>query len=1030
MTALALLGAVVRGLRARLLLSAGSVLLTSLAVGSAILGPSFQEAVVNSYAVTRLDEAPARSTGTSRVWQPATATAGGDPAAALDRAAALAAPLDEGPWRDPQVQLESVRLSALRGVVRFWARDGACDHLEVTGRCPRRPGEVLMLAADAETTGARIGEPLPLDTFEPPAIAGEHPRPPIDRVVVTGTYAAPTDEDFWFDPTRFASSPERTTETGQYYPYSPAPLLTVPATFEAFAGGQWSVRVDRHLDVTPDVTAADLAVAKRAVAAVSEDPVELGGGTIRGDNQLNDLAAVHAEVRTQQETARASVAPAVLSLVLVALALLMRLLRAASELRVPELALASLRGVSSRRLWALGLAEPLVLLLVSLPVGLGVGLAMAWGLTRWWLLPGLPVPLPAAGFVAGGAVLAAAVGVAVIAVGAVLRETLASQLTGVRRPDRSGRWATVAELVLVALAAAVLVSKLSARTPGDPDATDLVLPVLLAVVAGLGATRATAALARWWSGHRASGRSLSGFVSSRAISRRQEGTLVILPLTAAVAVAVFGAGVHDSAATWRHSVAATVAPAHTVWRTSLPLAEAVDLTHEIDPAGDHVMAAAEVPNPGASFAVVDAPRLPQVATWPSTWSPGRSVEEVARAITPGGTVPRIAGRRLAMTVDNRAETSGELVVEVRMGFHDGVRQRAYLGPFPPGTSTRSARLEHCADGCRVEGLSVAGGAGTTMEMVGRVVLDDVRVDGDPADGFVDGAGWVPSPDSGARSSVTEMVARDGRIELTLDSAGAPAMARLTAGGITRERAVARGVDVTPAGLEGLDDGYGLVPVDPVTTVESTPFLGPRGLLVDHTSFSVDRPVYDNLAEVRVLMDRDAPDRVRDALSAAGMSVETTLAREQRTLDQGAYALALRLYAVVAVLVMLMALAGLVVSTAVQLPARRRDAAALRVVGVPRRAVVAAVAREIVVVLGSAAVAGIAAGTLAQLVVLRTVTLGYLADLSTPHLVAEVSASRLLVVAVLAVVVLGVAAAVSGALTVRGARGATLRESAR
>ena len=62
-----LLGTVLRGLRARALLSAGSVLLTSLAVGSAILGPSFQEAVVNSYAVTRLDEAPARATGISRV---------------------------------------------------------------------------------------------------------------------------------------------------------------------------------------------------------------------------------------------------------------------------------------------------------------------------------------------------------------------------------------------------------------------------------------------------------------------------------------------------------------------------------------------------------------------------------------------------------------------------------------------------------------------------------------------------------------------------------------------------------------------------------------------------------------------------------------------------------------------------------------------------------------------------------------------------------------------------------------------------
>ena len=62
-----LLGAIVRGLRARALLSAGSVLLTALAVASAVLGPIFADAVTNSYLVTRLREAPPALTGISRV---------------------------------------------------------------------------------------------------------------------------------------------------------------------------------------------------------------------------------------------------------------------------------------------------------------------------------------------------------------------------------------------------------------------------------------------------------------------------------------------------------------------------------------------------------------------------------------------------------------------------------------------------------------------------------------------------------------------------------------------------------------------------------------------------------------------------------------------------------------------------------------------------------------------------------------------------------------------------------------------------
>ncbi|MFC6321878.1 hypothetical protein ACFP3Q_17165, partial [Nocardioides sp. GCM10027113] len=78
----------------------------------------------------------------------------------------------------------------------------------------------------------------------------------------------------------------------------------------------------------------------------------------------------------------------------------------------------------------------------------------------------------------------------------------------------------------------------------------------------------------------------------------------------------------------------------------------------------------------------------------------------------------------------------------------------------------------------------------------------------------------------------------------------------------------------------------------------------------------------------------------------------------------------------------------------------------------------------------AAVAGLAAGTLAQYVVLRTVTLGVVDTLQTPALVAAVDWQRLVVLAVAAAVVLGAVALASAGLTVRGARGATLRETAR
>jgi putative ABC transport system permease protein len=78
-----LLGTIIRGLRSRALLTVGSVVLAALALGSAVLGPIFSEAVTNSYVVTRLQEAPAASTGLARVFTPDGPL---EPRAAMERA--------------------------------------------------------------------------------------------------------------------------------------------------------------------------------------------------------------------------------------------------------------------------------------------------------------------------------------------------------------------------------------------------------------------------------------------------------------------------------------------------------------------------------------------------------------------------------------------------------------------------------------------------------------------------------------------------------------------------------------------------------------------------------------------------------------------------------------------------------------------------------------------------------------------------------------------------------------------------------
>jgi predicted lysophospholipase L1 biosynthesis ABC-type transport system permease subunit len=165
------------------------------------------------------------------------------------------------------------------------------------------------------------------------------------------------------------------------------------------------------------------------------------------------------------------------------------------------------------------------------------------------------------------------------------------------------------------------------------------------------------------------------------------------------------------------------------------------------------------------------------------------------------------------------------------------------------------------------------------------------------------------------------------------------------------------------------------------------------------------------------------------LAAHGITQRTTLQQVRHGLDQDAYALAIKLYLVVTVIVMLLAFAGLAVNMAIQIPARRRDAASLRVVGLSRRSIVAAVASEFTVVLGTAAIAGILAGALSQYVVVRTVTLGYADSLLTPRVLPSLDLAAVGALVALTIAALLCVSILLGGITIRGARTETLRETA-
>ncbi len=1020
---MSLFGTIARGLGARVMLSVGSMALAALAVAGALLGPSFADAVTRSYVVTRLNEAPPVLSGTSWRFTPDSGSDTEPGQAEQDAVRAVAAAIT-APYATTQTSLETTRIAALNGNAMLLSIAQECDHLEVTGACPQRPGEALLAAIDGEPTGLEIGDVADL---------GE----PYGQFTIVGTYNAPEagTEDFWFEPLRLGSVPRRVdTRTGVVTPFAPAPLIVDASSFESLSPEFWTVRVDRRLAIPADF---DRPVLERALSSQPKEGalVDTRTGSLEVDS-AGDLTAVAAEIRLQERTARTSIAPAVLSLILVALALLFRLLSAAAQLRAPELALASLRGVTTRQLWGLGLAEPLLVLAFATPFGVAAGIGLVLGLSRWWLTDGLPLVLPWSSWAAAFSVLAAGVLVAAFSVGSVVRVPLSTQLGGAHRPGARPRWVLLVELTLGALALAVVVGTLVGSSDQGPDLTHLVLPILLGVVAGLAATRAVAAVATWWARRGAKARSITGFITTRALSRRREGTLVILPITAAVAIGVFSFGVHDAAAGWRASVAATRAPASVVWDSPLSFSATYDLTHDLDPEARWMMSASTLDAVGGRVTVVDAARMGRVLNWRPEWTPGLEAADLGSRLAPDITSPEVSGRTIGLTVQRDLESNREVWAELRMHPTGGAalgepRTQVYVGPFPPGLSTQTVRLDGCDEGCRLDGLTFGGQAALPAVMRGTLELRGILVDDREVTGGVDAFGWLESPDLLPASNVAEVSSAGGVVTIDADTQGRPGQARLTTGAIPRARPVVVGVGFADNLFEdSLQLTAERLVVDPVATSASIPLVGPDAMLIDFTMVTADRLLYDDMFVNAVLMRGDAPPEMRQALADRGFGVRTTLDAEQGTLNRGAYALALRLYLVVAALVLAMALAGLLVSTAVQLPERRRDAAALRVVGVRRMVVLRALAWEFVFALGAATFAGLAAGTLAQDIVLRSITLGYVDTAATPALVTSIDSGRLAVWAVGCAATLGVLALVTAWLTVRNARGASLREEAK
>jgi hypothetical protein len=572
---------------------------------------------------------------------------------------------------------------------RIASREGLCGHLRLrAGRCPVAGAHGRRIQAAVSPRMARRLGLRPGSRLEATTLRGE---PVASGLVVTGIYE-PTPADPWWG-LRALFPPPPGPGAGSDPPID-AVLVDHTALLRELDGSlarRLSVSVERAL-VPGQVRLGSAAALVGAVTRVRREAWASAGGT-RVESRLPLLVDQAALDR------RALTTPVLLATVqLVAVAMLMLLLvaRMAADARAGEVALAKLRGASSRQALLLATYELMVVNLVAFPLALAVGWAGTSALARLQLRPGAPVgvTLPALG-VAAGVSLAALAAAALAGSGQVRRRAV--ELWRREWPAPGARHGLALELVLLAAAILGMVSlRLGGpRQGGGWDPVALLAPALVLLAGGLLAARALPALAAGLARASAGSRSLATYLAARQVARRSAAALrVVVLLTAAFGLVAFAMTARQDQRRNHHDRAWTEVGAARALQVRLPPGLRGERAAAVaDPGGRQLLpglrtgAAAAFSGTPFTLLGVDPDRYGRVAFWREDFA-GQPLGRLLAPLRPPARIPppelglaeEVEVRLAAGSVARSAPP--ELTAELLGG--DGRIVQVLLGPVRPG----------------------------------------------------------------------------------------------------------------------------------------------------------------------------------------------------------------------------------------------------------------------------------------------------------------------------------------------------------
>jgi putative ABC transport system permease protein len=843
-------------------------------------------------------------------------------------------------------------------------RAGMCAHVAIVhGRCPTGPLEVMasQRTFDSGAYGWRIGTKLYIGALSVEGFDG-NPKGAVLRIV--GTYRQKdVNEPYWFG-RNYADQQFRDNQPDQVdtLMVSRATLAALPRP--AFAQSE----VDMPLDPGA-LRLSDVGQERRAVAATV--------GRYEPSQEIHvttQLRGVLDDAHREQKLVEVGTLLVTLQLGLLAWLVLFQVVADAIEARGNEIAMAKLRGLSPAATVRFGLAEPVVLLALAVPIGLLAAVGATHAFAGSVLVPGVPVVMAWAPVVAALIAFGGGLGAAALAGYRTLTRSVLDQWRRTTRAPGHSRMGLVIDVVLALVAVTGLVALRAHHHARDThDSATLLAPGLLVFAVALLGVRLLPLGCRWIARHTRASRQMGLFLASRQVARRPVGLRLAALLAVAVGLATFAVAGESVARTNRTARAHSELGASQVASIQYDSKQdPVAATHTADPAGRWAMAVATwLPDGGETVTGtvigVDGPRLPTVAYRPAGGPPLASMgATVGAAAVPPIT---LTSPQMRLHITSRDVSAGTPYVQLNLrtardAFVDIQLERLRAGPHAYVASLP------CKTGCLFRGITWDRPVNVNGAMRGTATLTGIDI----GDGktwrrldasLTDPAGW--------RAAAPQGQATD---ELDVSSSGVTDKFRAINGGyggiayayapspipaVATPGSYVSNANPLIEDLLGADAKFNVV-----QSADVLPGVLDNGVLMNLQFLQAELPAFSEEATWSVWLGPRAPPDALARLEAAGLhpqSVRTARQRTQELARQGP-ALALLLLLACAVAGAVLAVGGTAISIAASSRQRSYEIAALRTVGLPQAALLRAGVIEQLLLLGAAVALGVPTGLLA------------------------------------------------------------------